>query len=288
MDNYKDMREKRREERRRCRDEWNNEWKKHREYDMANRSPHSHIWTGLFIVLVGVAALLKTSIPSLPFWLFGWPMLLITLGFFVGIKHGFRGTSWFILVLVGGFFLYSQIVPDLNIRRYIWPMALIILGVFLVLRPRRRHQWQWPDSTKKKPEPGEAGITEDANLADETYESQQDYQEDFVDSTSIFGGAKKNIISKNFKGGDLVNIFGGTELDLTRADFKGTAIIELTTIFGGTKLILPSNWTVKSEAVTIFGGLEDKRNMQTLSDNPEKLLLLKGTIIFGGIEIKSF
>jgi predicted membrane protein len=112
--------------------------------------------------------------------------------------------------------------------------------------------------------------------------------EEYVDSTSVFGGAKKNIISKNFKGGDLVNIFGGTELDLTRADFTGTATIELTTIFGGTKLIVPSNWTIKSEAVTIFGGLEDKRNTQNLTDSTEKILLLKGTVIFGGIEIKSF
>lgn len=64
--------------------------------------------------------------------------------------------------------------------------------------------------------------------------------------------------------------------------------MELTTIFGGTKFIVPSNWTVKSEAVTIFGGLEDKRNTQTLIDNPDKILLLKGTVIFGGIEIKSF
>ena len=76
--------------------------------------------------------------------------------------------------------------------------------------------------------------------------------------------------------------------NLTRADFTGTAEIELTTIFGGTKLIIPSNWTVRSEAVTIFGGLEDKRNMQTMIDNPDKVLLLKGTVIFGGIEIKSF
>ena len=112
--------------------------------------------------------------------------------------------------------------------------------------------------------------------------------EDFVDSTSFFGGAKKNIISKNFKGGDIVNVFGGTELDLSRADFNGTAIIDLTTIFGGTKLVVPSNWTVKSEAVTIFGGMEDKRNVQALSDSAQKILILKGTIIFGGIEIKSF
>ena len=91
-------------------------------------------------------------------------------------------------------------------------------------------------------------------------------EEDFVDSTSIFGGAKKNIISKHFKGGDLVNIFGGTDLDLTQADFTGTAVIELTTIFGGTKLIVPSNWSIKSEAMIMFGSIEDKRKMPAITE----------------------
>ncbi|MBC7873347.1 MAG: hypothetical protein H7Y01_05090 [Ferruginibacter sp.] len=258
-------------------------WEERRERHGGN----SHIWTGIFILLIGIAALIKVSNPDLPHWLFSWKTFLIALGLFIGFRHRFKGGAWFILMLVGGTFLFTDIYPDISIRQYIWPAALIVVGAFLVLKPRRRYSGQCLGSEKKKTTTAGPGIAE-ATVIDETYESQKDYQEDFVDSTSIFGGAKKNIISKNFKGGDLVNIFGGTELDLTRADFSGTAIIELTTIFGGTKLIVPSNWTVKSEAVTIFGGLEDKRNMQTMSDNPDKILLLKGTVIFGGIEIKSF
>ena len=120
-------------------------------------------------------------------------------------------------------------------------------------------------------------------MNEETYS-----QEDFVDSTSIFGGANKIILSKDFKGGDIVNIFGGTELNLSQADITDKAILEMTTIFGGTKLIIPSNWSVKSEATIIFGGIEDKRSMPAVSGSIGKILLLKGTVIFGGIEIKSF
>ncbi|MEP6700115.1 MAG: LiaF domain-containing protein [Bacteroidota bacterium] len=255
---------------------------------MDSRSRHGHIWTGVFILILGLGALIKASVTDLPDWLFSWQSFLILLGFFVGVKHGFRGGTWFILMLIGAASLSTEIYPDLNIRRYIWPVALITVGAFLIIRPRRRHYWQGQESEKKKTSLTGDPVKNDPSVVNETYESQKDYQEDFVDSTSVFGGAKKNIISKNFKGGDLVNIFGGTELDLTRADFTGTAVIELTTIFGGTKLIVPSNWTVKSEAVTIFGGMEDKRNMQTITDNPEKILLIKGTVFFGGIEIKSF
>ncbi len=251
------------------------------------RSGHNNVWTGIFILLIGVAALIRVSNPDLPEWLFSWKTFLIALGFYIGFKHNFKGGSWLIMIFIGSAFLFTDLYPDISLRRYIWPVALIGLGAFLVLKPRRRHSLNWQENQKKKTSLTGTAIDE-TTVADETYESQKDYQEDFVDSTSIFGGAKKNIISKNFKGGDLVNIFGGTELDLTRADFTGTAVIELTTIFGGTKLIIPSNWTVKSEAVTIFGGMEDKRNMQTLTDNPQKILLLKGTVLFGGIEIKSY
>lgn len=243
---------------------------------------HGHIWTGAFILIIGVAALARVTMSEVPEWLFSWQSFLILLGLFIGVKHRFRGGGWLVLMLVGGAFLVRDIYPDLPIRQYILPAILIFIGGMIMLRPRRRHDWAWQDSEKKK-EPETPGVDE-AKIVDDSY----DTKEDFIDSTSIFGGAKKNIISKNFKGGDLVSIFGGTELDLTRADFKGTAVLELTTIFGGTKLIVPSDWTVKSEAVTLFGGLEDKRNVETSADNPEKILLLKGTVIFGGTEIKSY
>ena len=109
-----------------------------------------------------------------------------------------------------------------------------------------------------------------------------------MSSTNIFGGCKKNILSKSFKGGDLVSIFGGSEIDLSRADFTGTATIELTIIFGGTKLIIPSNWTVRSDAAVIFGGIEDKRAVAPTADGTEKILVLKGTVMFGGVDIRSY
>jgi predicted membrane protein len=238
------------------------------------------IWTGLFILLVGVAALLKASLTGLPDWVFSWQTFLIAYGLFIGLKHGFKGASWFMLILIGGAFLLPEIYPDLTIRRYIWPMALIVLGIFFILRPRRRwHAEYWEKKSGVSSGPGPDPLVN----PDPAYS-----KDDFVDSTSIFGGANKIILSKDFKGGDITNIFGGTELNLIQADINGTAILEMTTIFGGTKLIIPSNWTIKSEATIIFGSIEDKRSMPTTSSSPEKVLLLKGTVIFGGIEIKSF
>jgi len=231
--------------------------------------------TGVFILIIGIAALLKATLTDFPDWLFSWQILMIAFGMFIGLRHNFRGPSWLILVLVGGIFLLNEIYPEISFRRYMWPIAIIVVGLFIILRPRRG--WKL-DPNKKTEGPSDSVFTEDIDYS----------KDDFIDSTSIFGGSKRIIISKKFKGGDLVNIFGGNELDLSQADFTGVAVIEITTIFGGTKLLVPSNWSVKSEAVTIFGGIEDKRRMQTITENPEKTLVLRGTVIFGGIDIKSF
>jgi predicted membrane protein len=245
---------------------------------MERQSRHNHVWTGLFILLVGVGALLKASLTDLPSWIFGWQTFLIGLGLFLGIRQGFKGGTWFILMLIGSGFLIAEINPEIAIRRYIWPMIMIVVGIFFILRPKRLHR---PHDFFEKKNAGTQA--DDSTLNEENYSP-----ENFVDSTSIFGGANKIILSKDFKGGDIVNIFGGTELNLTQADINGKAVLDMTTVFGGTKLIIPSNWSVKSEATIIFGGIEDKRSMPPAAAGTDKILLLKGTVIFGGIEIKSF
>ena len=111
-----------------------------------------------------------------------------------------------------------------------------------------------------------------------------------MDSVSIFGSLKKNIITKDFKGGEAVLIFSGAELNLSQADINGKVSIDLTQMFAGSKLIVPPHWTIHTEdMVCIFGGVEDKRTFRqdALTDS-SKVLVLKGTCIFGGIDIKSF
>jgi len=262
------QRERWREERHMFRDEIRNRYGGH--------SPgRSRVWIGLLLLVIGAVALLKVALFPIPEWVYDWPMILIALGLFLGAGHGFRGGFWFVLMLIGGVFLIRNNFPDLVMYKYLWPAALIILGLFFILRPRR----QWA------PE-GQAATTTDTNLV--TPPAGTSLNEDIIDSTSIFGGIKKNIISKNFKGGDITNIMGGSEIDLTQADINGVATIDLTQVFGGTKLIVPSNWQVKTHMAAVFGGVEDKRSAQHATLDPNKILILEGTSIFGGIEIRSY
>jgi len=240
---------------------------------------NGHIWTGAFLLVIGSVALAKSFGADLPAWLFTWQMLVIAIGLFIGFRHGFRSAGWFIPVLIGGAFLANEYFLDGQLRKHLWPLILIAIGIIFILRPRRmscRDRWKARNTGDMAPvQP----MADDASYS----------QDDFLDTTAIFGGTKKIILSKNFKGGDIVNVFGGSEINLAQADMINEATIEVTTIFGGATLVVPSNWSVKSEAVTIFGGIQDKRSISPVSEaGPNKVLVIKGTVIFGGIEIKSF
>jgi len=236
---------------------------------------YDRFWTGLGLLTIGGALLVyKMGVP-VPRWLFTWQMFLIYLGIITGIKHNFRNSSWLILVGIGGFFLADDLITDINLKRYFWPVIIMGIGLMFILRPRKKT----PAEKDKWLEPFNDTITNTSEPA---------IMEDIIDSTSIFGGVKKVITSKNFKGGEIVCFMGGTEINLSQADITGPVTIEIFQAFGGTKLIVPPHWEIRSETVAIFGGIEDKRPPQPGTFDPNKILILDGTTIFGGIEIKSY
>jgi hypothetical protein len=116
-------------------------------------------------------------------------------------------------------------------------------------------------------------------------------EDSYLDSTVAFRSVRENIVSKNFRGGEVVTIFGGTEIDLTHADINGIVVIDLTQIFAGTKLIVPSHWKVLSRDVTrIFGGVDDRRPVLSSmeGEGSNKTLLLEGVCFFGKIDIRIY
>lgn len=230
---------------------------------------------GFLIVCIGLLFLARELGVYIPGWIFSWQVFLIALGVVIGIKHNFRKPSWFILMLIGSAFLISDFFPTIGFRPFLWPILIILIGFFIILK-----------SFKKNNSPfGEDNCRRDSKC---NY-SGESMNDDFIKSNVVMGGVKKNILSKNFKGGEIANIFGGTEINLSQADFEKTATIEIKNVFGGTKLVVPANWKIHSEIDTIMGGVEDKRPPQSLMGaDINKVLVLKGSLIFGGIEIVSY
>jgi predicted membrane protein len=252
------------------------------------RRGNSRIWVALVLVAIGGGLLLEEMGLGLPPWLFTWQMLLIVIGVFMGFNHGFRGGGWAILILIGGIFLMDDILPGFSLR-HAWPFVFIAVGLLILLQPRRHHHnWHWKDSEQKwKQKDYWKQYAEPASPNPEGGTKQTNSSDDYFESTSVFGGVKKVILSKNFSRGDITCFMGGCEIDLTQADIQGQASIDVTQIFGGTKLLVPSHWKIKTDMTALFGSIEDKR--QGPGDpNSDKILKIQGTSIFGGIEIKSY
>lgn len=223
---------------------------------------HGRLWAGLIVIAVGMVFLGRELGAVFPEWLFSWKMLVIAIGLYVGAKQSFKLGGWLIPVAIGVLFIVDDYIDELYFKPYLIPIGIIGAGLYIIFKPKRKEGNSMTSSTP--------------------IEATGDWE-----SVVIFG-ENKNIISKDFKGGEMVTIFGGSELNMMQADINGMVTIEVVQIFGGTKLIVPSNWKIQtSELVSVFGGISDKRAVSTTAD-PTKLLNIKGASVFGGIDIRSY
>jgi predicted membrane protein len=242
---------------------------------------NERVLMGGFIIAAGVFLLLRNMGFPFPRFLFTWPMILIALGLITGVRDQFKTNSWWILLAVGGFFLFSKEFPEFDLDAYFWPVLILAIGVSVLLGSGRigKRRIQNTASTDE-------GTIQSSFIPETTAETGTQFKEDLVDAAAIFGSVKKNIYSKNFKGGEVVTVFGGSEINLMHADFTGQVKLEIVNIFGGTTLYVPAHWQIRSEAAAILGSIEDKRQ-QPAAIQTDKVLFLEGTVILGGIDIKS-
>lgn len=220
---------------------------------------------GVALILVGALFLLE-NMGLIPFelrhYLFRWQGILIIIGSIILISDPRRPAGW-VLISVGAFFLVPEIfnLHWFRFRTY-WPLLLIIFGFVYIIRQRAH----------------ETPIGE-----------KPDGSADFLDDTNIFGGGDVKVTSSNFKGGKVTAIFGGSNYYFDGAGLsEGNNVIDLFYMFGGGTFYVPSDWSVKSDVTSVFGGFSDKRrtNIEGQTD-PAKVLHIKGFVLFGGGEIKT-
>jgi len=266
------------------------------------------VLAGIILLVVGASLLLRQfDYLGFPGWLFSWPMWLIVWGIYMGAKHDFRNSTWLIMVIIGVAFLLDRIIPSFDASAIFWPVAIIGFGVFLILRRNNningwdKKDWKrkW-DSGKydfKNPNPANPNdpvvdYTVGANPTDPSTPPNPGTNtftgDEHLDAVSVFGSVKKTIFSKNFQGGEVVNVMGGAELDFTQANINGRVVIDITQIFGGTKIIVPSHWMVVSDMAAVFAGVDDKRVRTSAPLDSNKVLVLKGVSIFAGVDIRSY
>jgi predicted membrane protein len=294
--------------------------RKENQYKKSNNSS----LLGLLIILFGILLLIDNVIPGLHFFnrLFSWPIILIACGLIIGHTSRYENPASYILILIGAFFLVLKLF-NINFNMLFWPIILIAIGFTLITSRTRRNRFRaqpippkepiWDkrvfdeseiskgnESTKEDSSEVQMGVhasTEERTEYNDnknnkdfkgtSYSKDKDFNGDeFVDSTSVFSSNKINVVSRNFKGGNVVNIFAGTEINLMHADMNEPAVLEVVQLFGGSTVIAPAHWVIQPEMAAIFGGIEDKRFTNSMPDS-SKVLYIRGTSLFGGITIKS-
>src|SRR5690349_12311548 len=174
---------------------------------------NGRIWGGLFLLGIGIVLLVDRMGAGIPRWVFSWPMTLIVIGLFLGIRHSFRGGAWLVLLLIGGVFLFDQVNPDYSMRRYLWPILIMGVGAVMIFRPRRMTGCRRPDqwrfnASEQQPHPFMATpppVDPTAPYSDAGKTGGSFAQGDFLDSTAVFGGIRKAFFSKDFRGGEAVS-----------------------------------------------------------------------------------
>jgi predicted membrane protein len=240
------------------------------------RSGHEHHFVssnraviGVVLVIAGLFLVMKNTgiFPDfIDNIVFSWPMLLVVIGLVMTLGSSEK-TGGIIVMAVGGFFMIPLIFREtFHMYNMFWPSIFIIVGIIFIVS---RHTWSR----------GSGPVT-----------SQGVSGDDYIDYVNIFSGGERQVTSRSFKGGKITSIFGGIELDLTKAELQpGDSMIEIACIFGGATLIVPDNWSVSIEVTPVLGGFSDSRKLipgRTIDSS--KRLILKGAVIFGGGEIKSY
>jgi predicted membrane protein len=236
------------------------------------RSRHDHLLSnnrvivGVVLVIVGFFLVLRNMdiLPhSINHIIFSWQMLLVAIGLVITLSSGGNRTSGVIIMAIGGFFLIGEIFNNIYDVNMFWPSIFIIVGIVFILSKRRG----W-NSVSTGP------ISTD----------------DYIDYVHIFSGGERQISSDNFRGGKITAIFGGSEIDLTKAKLApGVQELEIACVFGGATIIVPDEWNVRIDVVPVLGGFGDSRKLHPgRTIDMSRQLIIKGAVVFGGGEVKSY
>jgi predicted membrane protein len=239
--------------------------------DRPTRHGHHHLSSnraviGFILILAGLFLVIRNTgfFPDfIDHVIFSWPMLLVTIGLIMTLGASEK-TGGIIVMAVGGFFMIPLLFREtFHMYNMFWPSIFIIIGVIFIVSRNRG----WNHGISR-------GVVGD----------------DYIDYVNVFSGGERQVVSENFKGGKVSAIFGGIELDLTKAKLSpGRNDLEIACIFGGATIIVPDDWSVKIDVTPILGGFSDSRKLspgRTVDTNSQ--LVIKGAVIFGGGEVKSY
>ena len=190
-----------------------------------------------------------------------WPMILVVVGLLKVVQPREEGQRSFgMALLVIGVFLQLQMLVFTPWRIYLWPVLLLVAGGFLIWRSLGKNREGAPDA-------------------------RTDGASDFA----MLGGVNRVVESRDYRGGEATAVMGAVELDLRGSTIvTSPAILDVFALWGGIEITVPPEWKVDVRGLPILGGFENKARSSVRDVGaPEQVLLIRGTALMGGVEIKN-
>jgi len=249
--------------------------------DMKKRNYfNTRLVVGLLIIAAGILLLLKSLGYSSDYNVGDfWPVILIVIGLGKILRpKEYRQLYWGIVITaIGTLFLLNNLGYVHFWFKDLWPILLILLGIEILRCGVFKHKFMstccFHDEGKHHFKTWK-GISNSNNV-----------DSDYVDISVVLGGGEYKFSNKQLKGGSVSTIMGGCELDFRNADMeKEEMVLEISSIMGGVEIIIPSHWQVVMQGTPVLGSVEDKTVKPV---NPTKKLIVKGSAIMGGVEIKN-
>jgi len=217
------------------------------------------IWGILLIVIGLIIGLNSLGIADINLFFDGWWTLFIIVPSLIDIIKEPRKTESYIWLIVGVILLLcaQDILKFELVGKLIFPVILVGIGLSLLLK----------DKVESK-------------VKEKIKTLNQDGLEEYY---ATFSGQEINLKGEEFKGASLNAIFGGIDLNLSETQIQKDTLINITSVFGGIDIKVPSNVNVKVKSTSIFGGVDNKVRKYT-----ENLptIYVKAFCLFGGADIK--
>jgi predicted membrane protein len=261
-----------------------------------NRNPPKFV-IGVFLVLMGIVlALDQLGLVQANHLLRFWPAALIILGL-VMLQRRERHSALraLVLIVVGGWLLLNTLgLVSLDLWGFIWPLLLVFFGARIMMHNQGSGSNPSPDQPgAANPTAGTtstgAGTTSTAQTGPGGYAPAAPNPGEPVHASlfALLSGIKRRWGKSAFRGAEVTAFMGGCELDLRDALMSSgeLAVVDVFVIMGGVNIFVPPNWTVSQEVVPLLGGVHDKT--RSVPSNPAQHLLVRGTVVMGGVEISS-
>lgn len=214
---------------------------------------------GILVVVIGVVLLLGTTGIADVGGVFRWiPSLFIIFGLWRLVAGGFKRLFGPVLIIVVATFV-QLILLGIDIGS-LWPVVLILIGLLMLFGGQRL--WHRKDK-----------------------ENGNDQNE--ISLMSVMSSSRSRVTSKAFKGGEATAFMGGIEIDMRDAEIaERPATLEATVLMGSLEIVVPRDWIVDINTMTLMGGTEDKRRDGGYDNERPPHLIITGTVLMGGLEIK--